>query len=335
MANPIKYFLGKLILFLSIILLLVYLALYNFPISCSLSSELVIPKGASLSKVIKILEDETCFKNKQILKIMMVVTGKDKEIRPGRHNLEDINSIGELMAKITGDRLDMVQVTILEGWTMHQISRELYHTLKIDTLRFISLCNDKSFIRNLDIKTPKNLEGYLYPETYFFPASRVMFDLSEEEIISNLVEQLKKEYSQISKKHSMSMHEILTLGSIIQGECIYTDEMKLVSSVYHNRLSKGWLLQADPTIQYLKPGKNKRLYNKDYKRFNSAYNTYLHKGLPPGPISNPGIDAIKAAMEPIEADYMFFVAKGDGYHHFSKTEDEHNKAKAKFLKELW
>lgn len=335
MINPIKYFLGKLILFLSIILFLVYLSLYNFPISCSLSNELIIPKGASLSKVIKILEDETCFNNKQILKIMMVATGKDKEIKPGRYILEDINSIGDLMGKITGDRVDMMQVTILEGWTMHQISRELYHTLKIDTLKFISLCNDENFISGLDIGRPKNLEGYLYPETYFFPNSRIMFDLSEEEVISTLVEQLKREYSKTSKKHSMSMHDILTLGSIIQGECIYVDEMKLVSSVYNNRLSRDWLLQADPTIQYLKPGKNKRLYNKDYKRFNSPYNTYLHRGLPPGPISNPGIDAIKAAMNPMETDYMFFVAKGDGYHHFSKTEDEHNRAKAKYLKELW
>ena len=131
------------------------------------------------------------------------------------------------------------------------------------------------------------------------------------------------------------MHEIVTLASIIQGECIYSDEMDTVSSVNINRLRKGWLLQADPTIQYLKPGKNKRLYNKDYKKFDSPYNTYMYKGLPPGPINSPGIEAIVAAASPAKTDFMFFVAMGNGRHFFTKKEEDHNRAKRKYLKEVW
>ncbi len=107
------------------------------------------------------------------------------------------------------------------------------------------------------------------------------------------------------------------------------------SSGYNNRLKKGWKLQADPTIQYIIPGKNKRLYNKDYVRYDSPYNTYLYNGLPPGPINSPGIDAIKAAAYPQKTDFMFFVAKGDNRHHFTRTEKEHINAKNKYLKRVW
>ena len=327
----------KLLLFLVVFIALAgYLILYNWPIQCQMNNDLVIPRGASLPKVIQILENTTCFEDNGALKFLMIVTGNDKEVRPGRYNLENIRSLGQLMTAVTTNSKDMTKITILEGWTIHQTSRRMHEVLKLDTLEFISLCNDRDFIKSLNIGDPKNLEGYLFPETYSFPTNRIMFDLNEREVISLLINQLKSEYKQkIESNHSFSIHEILTLASIIQGECVFVDEMATVSSVYNNRLEKNWLLQADPTIQYLKPGKNKRLYNKDYKRFNSPYNTYIHKGLPPGPISSPGIDAIEAAAYPEETEYMFFVAKGDNRHHFSKTEDEHNKAKHKYLKKLW
>ena len=327
----------KLLLFLVIFITLIgYLILYNWSIPCEMNNDLVIPRGASLPKVIQILEETTCFEDNGVLKFLMIVTRNDKEVRPGRYNLRDIRSIGQLMTRVTTNSKEMTKVTILEGWTMRQTSRKMHEVLKLDTLEFISLCNDRDFIEGLNIGNPKNLEGYLFPETYSFPSNRIMFDLDEREVISLLLDQFKSEYKEkVGSNHILSIHEILTLASIIQGECVFADEMGSVSSVYNNRLEKNWLLQADPTIQYLKPGKNKRLYNKDYKRFNSPYNTYLHKGLPPGPISSPGIDAIQAAAYPEETEYMFFVAKGDNRHHFSKTEDEHNEAKRKYLKKLW
>ena len=126
----------------------------------------------------------------------------------------------------------------------------------------------------------------------------------------------------------MNMREITTLASIIQGEAIHDDEMPIISSVYHNRLKRGMLLQADPTIQYIIPGKPRRIYNKDLE-VDSPYNTYKYKGLPPGPINNPGLKALKAAIMPAETDYLYFVSNGEGRHIFNYSNEEHNQAKLK------
>ena len=210
--------------------------------------------------------------------------------------------------------------------------------LKIDSTTFISLCKDINFIYDQGVRA-KTLEGYLYPDTYLFLTNRISVDIKEEEVIERMVREFFRNYKKHvglrNKRVELTPHEVVTLASIIQGECVYEDEMPRVSSVYTNRLKKNWMLQADPTIQYLKPGKNKRLYNKDYHRFDSPYNTYQNKGLPPGPINSPGIAAIMAAAFPEETNYMFFVANGDNRHFFSKTENEHNNAKKKYLKRVW
>ena len=118
------------------------------------------------------------------------------------------------------------------------------------------------------------------------------------------------------------------MASIIQGEAMYEDEMPIISSVYHNRLKKGMLLQADPTIQYIIPGKPRRLFNKDLE-VDDPYNTYKYKGLPPGPINNPGLAALEAALNPVETEYLYFVSNGEGRHTFTHTVYEHNQAKLK------
>ena len=118
------------------------------------------------------------------------------------------------------------------------------------------------------------------------------------------------------------------MASIIQGEAMYEDEMPIISSVYHNRLNRKMLLQADPTIQYITPGKPRRLFDRDLEVDNS-YNTYKYKGLPPGPINNPGLSALKAAIAPADTDYLYFVSNGEGRHVFTRTVEEHNQAKLK------
>ena len=124
-------------------------------------------------------------------------------------------------------------------------------------------------------------------------------------------------------------HQILTLASIIEGEAIYDSERPIISAVYHNRLKRGMKLQADPTVQYIIKDGPRRLLNKDL-RIKSPYNTYLYEGLPPGPINSPGFKSLNAALYPDENDYLYFVAKGDGYHTFSKNEKEHERAKRAF-----
>ena len=128
-----------------------------------------------------------------------------------------------------------------------------------------------------------------------------------------------------AKSMNMSINEVATLASIIQGEAAKKSEMNMISSVYHNRLNKNMLLQADPTIQYIIPGENRRLWNKDLK-IKSPYNTYIHKGLPPGPISNPGLSALVASINPEKSDYLYFVSDAEGGHMFSRNVREHKEA---------
>jgi UPF0755 protein len=127
------------------------------------------------------------------------------------------------------------------------------------------------------------------------------------------------------KKYNFDAKSILTLASIIEGEAKIGSERSLISAVYHNRLRKGMRLQADPTVQYAIPGKQRRLLYRDYE-INSPYNTYRHKGLPPGPINNPGLASIAAALNPSDVDYLYFVAAEDGSHIFSTTWEEHRAA---------
>ena len=137
------------------------------------------------------------------------------------------------------------------------------------------------------------------------------------------------------QKHGFSFHDLIILASIIQGEAMDIDEMPTVSSVFHNRLDKKMFLDANATIQYIIPGKNRRLMNKDLE-IDNLYNTYKHKGLPPGPINNPGLDAIIAASKPLETDYFYFVKDPDnfGKHVFNETFKGHEIARRKYLRSV-
>ena len=340
MFEKYKLFIKKITLYLLVLIPLVGFLYYSVMISksieCSNGEVIHVPKGASLSYVVNEVEKCECFPNPSFLKYAVILTNKQKKIKPGYYKLDEVKSVSKFIDIITSPVREMKRITILEGWGLDEIMREFHHVFAIDTITFKDLCFNESFISSLGIEAP-SLEGYLYPDTYSFSIDLPMSKTKEVDVIITLVNEFKDKYNQAINSNNLnfSMHEIVTLASIIQGECVYPDEMYTVSSVYNNRLKKGWKLQADPTIQYIIPGKNKRLYNKDYVRYDSPYNTYLYNGLPPGPINSPGIDAIKAAAYPQKTDFMFFVAKGDNRHHFTRTEREHINAKNKFLKRVW
>ena len=181
------------------------------------------------------------------------------------------------------------------------------------------------FILNKYNINAKTLEGYLYPNTYY-----LYHDSSPEEIIDILLQefwnQFDKNLQDRANQLGLSVHEVVTLASIIEGEAMLDTERETISSVYHNRLKINMKLQADPTIQYIIPGPPKALSIKDL-RIKSDYNTYLNYGLPPGPINNPGIESLKAALYPKKTNFLFFVAQGDGSHAFTTNEKDHEEAK--------
>ncbi|MEC9437482.1 MAG: endolytic transglycosylase MltG, partial [Candidatus Neomarinimicrobiota bacterium] len=221
------------------------------------------------------------------------------------------------------------KVTILEGWSINEIAEKLHTSIKIDKKSFIKASQNENLLKKWDVNS-NSFEGYLFPNTYQFTEDETAI-----EIINKMVSEYKKNITKKMRdrmsKMDLTENEVLTLASIIEGEAIYDSERPRISGVYHNRLNKGMRLQADPTIQYIINDSPRRLLNKDLK-IKSPYNTYLNHGLPPGPINNPGIESIKAALYPEEIDFLYFVAKGDGYHTFSKTEKEHNRAKRAFQK---
>jgi len=315
---------GGITLLIVIGALLFYSIILGWEIDCREPSNLIsIPKGASAQSVAALLRESSCLQNESIFKLALTLTMKNKHIIPGRYNVKGISSIGQLVKMITSQSSDRVKITLIEGWPMERYAEALNKELKIDTYEFLRLCKDYNFIHSLGIDAP-SLEGFLAPDTYI-----LLRTYTEENIIRIMVNQFNHNMQRI-KESAPSVHlnkrEITTLASIIQGEAMFVDEMPTISSVYNNRLKKGMLLQADPTIQYILPGKPRRLYNKHLK-VDDPYNTYKYKGLPPGPINNPGYLALYAAAHPSQTSYLYFVADGEGRHIFSNSNEEHNQAK--------
>ena len=288
-----------------------------------------ISKGSTLIDISTELHSKKVIKNRSSFILAVKMLGYEKDIPAGKFNIDNVSTNYSLVNKLINSVNVSKKVTILEGWSINEIAEKLHSSLKIDKKSFLNASKNKALLDKWDIKST-SFEGYLFPNTYQFAE-----DVSPIKIIDKMVSEYKKNvtkkmYDRMSKIN-LSENEVLTLASIIEGEAIYDSERPTISGVYHNRLKKGMRLQADPTIQYIIDDSPRRLLNKDLKII-SPYNTYLNHGLPPGPINNPGLESIKAALYPEEIDFLYFVAKGDGYHTFSKTEKEHNKAKRAFQK---
>ena len=291
--------------------------------------KVTIPKGASLNEVGITLKNNNIIHNKQSFQLAVKILGYEKDIPAGRFRIEKASSNYAIIDQLVNGKQLTKKVTIREGWTISMIAKELDEKLGIKTHFFEDEARNKNLLDKWGIQA-KSFEGYLFPNTYQFNENELPSDIINvmvQEYKRNLSDDMLVQMNQIK----MSEQEVLTLASIIEGEAIYDKERAIISGVYHNRLKKGMRLQADPTIQYILEDGPRRLLNRDLKIV-SPYNTYLNKGLPPGPINNPGIESIKAALFPTESDYLYFVARGDGYHTFSKTEKQHNKAKRDFQK---
>ena len=326
----------KLILFsLSIIIvsiILLYFSITRTQISC-IECKFEIEKNENAYQVAYRLVDMNILNEPYSFLIASKLLFLDKSIKPGKYNLLDINNIKDLLLRLTSSGYDYISITIPEGWNIKQIARKLHQSNLVDSIKFNTLCSDEYFITTLDIGSVKYLEGYFFPETYFISSNQ-----TEKEIISMMVNQFKKRVNlkkEDYQKYGFNFHDLIILASIIQGEAMDIDEMSTISSVFHNRLNKKMFLDANATIQYIIPGKNRRLMNKDLE-VNNTYNTYKYKGLPPGPINNPGLDAIMAASQPLKTDYIYFVKDPDNFskHLFNETFKGHEKARRKYLRSV-
>jgi UPF0755 protein len=297
------------------------------------SIELSIDKNNGINEIIQKLNEKGLLKPKwfftAVAKSYARATGKF--IFAGVYKFPATFTNGELVvALFNGKNLLVKKVTFPEGITINRFASILQKRMDIDSAYFVQLCYNQNFIKHLNINAT-NLEGYLMPATFNF-----FVDVTAEKIIETLVQEQKKvwqKYENDAKKIDFDYHRTLTLASIIEAETPVIDERKLVSGVYHNRLRKRMLLQADPTVQYALGTQKKRLLYSDLE-IDSRYNTYKYADLPPGPINSPSPSSIEAAVNPEGSDYLFFVAVGDGSnrHNFSKNFTEHQQQVDNFKK---
>ena len=291
--------------------------------------KVIINYGDPLSVITKKLKNKKLISNEMIFNMVAKLNGVENSIPAGIFLISDANTNIKLINCLVKNSPQIKKITLLEGWTIKQSINYLAEEMGFDHKNFEMIISDIDIVNDFDINTD-NMEGYIYPETYYFFEGQ-----SELSVIKKIINEYKnfwnKENIAKAEKLKMTQHEIVTLASIIEGEAIYDSERPIISAVYHNRLNIGMKLQADPTVQYIIKDGPRRLLNKDLK-IKSPYNTYLNQGLPPGPINSPGRKSLYAALYPNNNEYLYFVAKGDGYHTFSKNEKDHEKAKKDFQK---
>ena len=287
------------------------------------SSVITIEKGMSLNSVSNLLLENEIIVNQNIFKLKVITRGLASKIPTGRFLINGKISDSILIDLIFNKGPIKLKLTIPEGSQSKNLFKDINTLLKTD-YDFNKYFNSTEILEQYKVDA-SSLEGYLYPDTYY-----LYHDSSPEEIIDILLSEFWKKFDENLQDRAnqlgFSVHEVVTLASIIEGAAMLDSERSTISSVYHNRLKINMKLQADPTIQYIIPGPPKTLSNRDL-RIKSDYNTYQNYGLPPGPINNPGIASIKAALYPEDTNFLFFVAQGDGSHAFTTNEKDHEEAK--------
>jgi UPF0755 protein len=293
------------------------------------SQVVVIPDGSTFQHVAVLLEHERLIKSSSIFVLFGKSQFVDRKVHAGEYELNPGMTPAEILSKLLNGQVLLHPLTIPEGLTITQIADLVSQQGLTDREEFLRLAKDREFIVSLGIKA-ETLEGYLYPNTYKFPRG-----IKAREVLVDMVEQLGQEVGPDllarMQELKMTMHEVLTLASVIEKETGSGGERPEISAVFHNRLKKHIPLQSDPTVIYGLPGFDGNLHKKDLSS-PSPYNTYRVQGLPPGPIANPGIQAIRATLYPSDSRSLYFVSRNDGTHQFSATLIEHNKAVEKYQK---
>ena len=293
------------------------------------SQVVVIPDGSTFQHVAVLLERERLIKSGPIFVLFGKSQSADRKVHAGEYELNPGMTPAEILSKLLNGQVLLHPLTIPEGLTITQIADVVSQQGLTDREEFLRLAKDREFIVSLGIKA-ETLEGYLYPNTYKFPRG-----IKAREVLVAMVEQLGQEVGPDllarMQELKMTMHEVLTLASVIEKETGSGGERQEISAVFHNRLKKHIPLQSDPTVIYGLPAFDGNLHKKDLSS-PSPYNTYRVQGLPPGPIANPGIQAIRATLYPSDSRSLYFVSRNDGTHQFSATLIEHNKAVEKYQK---
>jgi len=280
-----------------------------------------VPRGATVAAVAETLSTRGIVSDPGFFRFYSAISGRSRAIKAGTFELPAGAGTRVALAALVRGQPALRAFVIHEGLMLSEIATEAERQLGIPYEDMIAAASDSTWRIRLGVPAP-TLEGYLYPSTYL-----VRFDATAGDVVDQLVRTFQSrwrdEWTARLDTLGLSFHELITLASIIEGEVRHEEDRRYVSSVYHNRLRLGMRLQADPTVIYAL-GRRRRLFERDYL-LQSPYNTYQIDGLPPGPIGSPSTASIEAALYPRATDFVYFVARGDGRHVFSRTFAEHRR----------
>lgn len=284
----------------------------------------IVPPGASFSAVRDTLVEHHLLASPRWFTLVARVRGLDRSVQAGTYDIQPGASALHILTMLAEGREAMEGITVPEGLTILDLAQLFAGRLALSAEAFERAAQDSNLVRRHS-PTGVSLEGYLFPETYTVPvgieATRLVTLMAEE-----FERHWRPEWYARLDTLGLSRDQVLALASIVEGEARIGSERATISGVYHNRLRQGMRLQADPTVQYAiqqATGRRKpRLLLRDYE-FPSDYNTYLIEGLPPGPVSSPGLPSIEAALYPADVPWLYFVADSTGHHVFTRTYQEH------------
>lgn len=302
----------------------------------------VIAKGESVEQIADNLESKNLVKSAFFFKLYLTLNDKTADIKAGQYSLNPNNNIKKLVEVLTnGEQIDKEKkITIIEGWNIKEINEYLNKNNIGTKDGFSKLTTRKISDWQLSFKRPNflnyadqntDLEGYLFPDTY-----RIYNDAATEDVVKKMLDNFSKKIDQKIlddiKAQGKTLPQIITMASLIEKEVAKKEDMKIVSDIFWGRIKIGQALQSCATLAYIL-GVNKPQYTKEDTEIVSPYNTYKNPGLPPGPICNPGLDAIKAAVYPAKTEYNYFLTNPENKQTiFSRTYEEHVANKAKYLK---
>ncbi len=281
-----------------------------------------IPKGATLSQVAGILQENGIVSSRLVFRIVAWIRGEQRNIKAGDYALKTGSDAAEVLDQLISGKTLMFSITVPEGYNLSQVG-EVFRNLGIMSLdEFTATVHDPGFLKELGVEG-ESLEGYLFPDTYFFrPSEKGDGKLILRRMVQRFYQIYDKYVRSTAEESGWSTAQVVTLASLIEKEA-RPSEHALVSAVFHNRLRQNMRLQSDPTAIYRIKRMGEKITRADLER-KHPYNTYQIIGLPPGPIANPGKESLIAAVKPDKADYLYFVSRNDGSHQFSSSLKEHN-----------
>jgi len=297
-----------------------------FYLSPPTSSEEVVhfsvPTGSNSRAIAKRLVAEKLIRNEFAFRLIVRYRGVDKHLQAGDYQLRRGMSLKQILDELQKGHVALESWTVPEGLTVGAIAAR-WETAGYGTAEAFQNAAELPQWRQQYNLGGKPEAGYFFPNTYRFAKGT-----TAETVVEMMLDEFNRQWNETlaeeTRRLGRTRHEVVTLASVIEMEAQSESERPLIGSVFHNRLARNWPLQADPTVLYAL-GNPERLLTRADLKVDSPYNTYLHKGLPPGPIGNPGIASLMAALRPEKTDYLYFVAIGNGKHHFSKTLAEHNR----------